>query len=110
MMLHPAPNSYVIKEKIDNDMIEKESKISPGKIVSTSNVNKKPPPPRQISETDLYLLGAIEKLVYRVDFMEKRLRRVEEMLYYAVAGNRIDNGKETNNLNGTYEFKMLKFL
>ncbi|XP_023313226.1 uncharacterized protein LOC108903562 [Anoplophora glabripennis] len=97
MILHPVPNSYIIEEKIDNDMTEKESKISPGKIVSTGNVNKKPPPARQISETDLYLLGAIEKLVYRVDFMEKRLRRVEEMLYYAVAGNRIDNEPCPNN-------------
>lgn len=94
-MLHSTLNSYVIQDKIDNNVAEKESKISPGKIVSSSTVNKKPPPTRQITETDLYLLGAIEKLVYRVDFMEKRLRRVEEMLYYTVAGNRIDKGKRT---------------
>lgn len=68
----------------------KESKISPGKIVT-----RKPQvqPGRQVSETDLYLLNAIEKLVYRVDFMEKRLRKLEEMLYYVMAGNRMDHGK-----------------
>lgn len=45
------------------------------------------PAPREVSETDLYLLGAIEKLVYRVDYMEKRLRRTEQLLYYVMAGN-----------------------
>ncbi|KAJ8916154.1 hypothetical protein NQ315_016293 [Exocentrus adspersus] len=95
MILQPIPiNSYRVEDTIDNNIAEKEGKITPGKIVvshsnNNSNSNKKPPP-RQISETDLYLLGAIEKLVYKVDFMEKRLRRVEEMLYYTVAGNRID--------------------
>ncbi|CAG4976819.1 unnamed protein product [Parnassius apollo] len=44
------------------------------------------PPRKQVSETDLYLLGAIEKLVYRVDLMEKRLRRMEESLHYVLAG------------------------
>ena len=43
--------------------------------------------PREVSETDLYLLGAIEKLVYRVDYMEKRLRRTEQLVYYLMAGN-----------------------
>ncbi|XP_025075797.1 LOW QUALITY PROTEIN: uncharacterized protein LOC105433790, partial [Pogonomyrmex barbatus] len=42
---------------------------------------------RDVSETDLYLLGAIEKLVYRVDYLEKRVRRAEELLYYVIAGN-----------------------
>ncbi|KAJ8940023.1 hypothetical protein NQ314_010854 [Rhamnusium bicolor] len=93
MMLPPAQNSYVAEDKDDNNIDAKESKISPGKIISTSSTNNQKPPGRQVSETDLYLLGAIEKLVYKVDFMEKRLRRVEEMLYYAVAGNRIDTGE-----------------
>ncbi|XP_072935498.1 uncharacterized protein [Epargyreus clarus] len=44
------------------------------------------PPRKQVSETDLYLLGAIEKLVYRVDLMEKRLRKAEESLHYLVVG------------------------
>lgn len=86
MKLPAAQNSYVLDENNEN---EKESKIAPGKIVN--NLNSKPPG-RQVSETDLYLLGAIEKLVFRVDFMEKRLRRVEEMMYYAIAGNRVDQG------------------
>ncbi|CAH2002067.1 unnamed protein product [Acanthoscelides obtectus] len=103
MMIPLTPSMYVMEDKVDST--EKgEGKISPGNKIVTSglsgiggnynnnnynNYNKKPPG-RQVSETDLYLLGAIEKLVYKVDFIEKRLRRVEEMLYYAVAGNRID--------------------
>ncbi|XP_058062085.1 uncharacterized protein LOC131212296 [Anopheles bellator] len=43
--------------------------------------------PREVSETDLYLLGAIEKLVYRVDYMENRLRRAEQIIYFLMAGN-----------------------
>lgn len=41
----------------------------------------------EVSETDLYLLSAIEKLVYRVDYMEKRLRKTEQLVYYLMAGN-----------------------
>lgn len=52
-----------------------------------------PPPHKQVSETDLYLLGAIEKLVYRVDLMEKRLRKMEENLLYLVAGTEVKPGK-----------------
>lgn len=44
--------------------------------------------PREVSETDLYLLGAIEKLVYRVDYMEKRLKRTEQLVYYLMQGNK----------------------
>ncbi|CAK1541367.1 unnamed protein product [Leptosia nina] len=44
------------------------------------------PPRKQVTETDLYLLGAIEKLVYRADLMEKRLRKLEETLHHIVAG------------------------
>lgn len=43
--------------------------------------------PREVSETDLYLLGAIEKLVYRVDYMEKRMKRTEQLVYYLMSGN-----------------------
>lgn len=38
--------------------------------------------PSEISETDLYLLGAIEKLVYRVDYLEKRLKKTDELVLY----------------------------
>ncbi|XP_017778966.1 PREDICTED: uncharacterized protein LOC108564430 [Nicrophorus vespilloides] len=88
----PYPAQYITIERADKYVDEgKEGKVSPGKIVTRpSNVPQKKQPGKQVSETDLYLLGAIEKLVYRVDFMEKRLRRVEEMLYYVMAGNRID--------------------
>ncbi|CAB3227596.1 unnamed protein product [Arctia plantaginis] len=46
----------------------------------------KPSPQKQVSETDLYLLSAIEKLVYRADLMEKRVRKLEESVHYLVAG------------------------
>lgn len=44
--------------------------------------------PREVSETDLYLLGAIEKMLNRVDYMEKRLRRTEQLVYYLMEGNK----------------------
>ncbi|RZC35888.1 uncharacterized protein BDFB_012988 [Asbolus verrucosus] len=93
MQLPPAKDAFVMDESISSDenRSDKQGKITPGKIVNNNATPK--PPGRQVSETDLYLLGAIEKLVYRVDFMEKRLRRVEEMLYFVMAGNRIDHGK-----------------
>lgn len=40
-----------------------------------------------VTETDLYLLSAIEKLVYRVDYMERRLRKTEQVIYYLMSGN-----------------------
>lgn len=43
-------------------------------------------PQKQVSETDLYLLGAIEKLVYRADLFEKRLRKMEETVHSLIAG------------------------
>lgn len=49
--------------------------------------------PSEVSETDLYLLGAIEKLVYRVDYIEKRLLKSEQLIYYLMAGNN-QNKKE----------------
>lgn len=48
----------------------------------------------EVSETDLYLLSAIEKLVYRVDYMERRLRKTEQLVYYLMAGNN-EHKKET---------------
>ncbi|KAL0849688.1 hypothetical protein ABMA28_011654 [Loxostege sticticalis] len=55
---------------------------------AADRVDAAPPstPQKQVSETDLYLLSAIEKLVYRVDLMEKRLRKMEETMHYLVAG------------------------
>lgn len=47
------------------------------------------PGQREISETDLYLLGAIEKLVFRVDYLEQRLRKTEQLVYYLMQGNNV---------------------
>lgn len=41
----------------------------------------------KVSETDMYLLGAIEKLVHRMDLMEKRLKRSEELIQHIVEGS-----------------------
>lgn len=35
----------------------------------------------------MYLLGAIEKLVQRMDSMERRLKRSEELIQHIVEGN-----------------------
>lgn len=48
-----------------------------------SNIN---PSPREVSETDLVLLSAIEKLTYRVDFLEQRLRKAEQLILYLADG------------------------
>lgn len=50
-------------------------------------------PPREVSETDLYLLGAIEKLVFRVDYLEQRLRKTEQLVYYMMQGNNAKDGE-----------------
>lgn len=50
--------------------------------------------PSEVTETDLYLLGAIEKLVYRVDYMENRLRKAEQLIYYLMAGNNQNQHKK----------------
>lgn len=55
------------------------------------------PSQREISETDLFLLSAIEKLTYRVDYMEKRLKKTEQLLYYIMEGN----GEEIEQKPGT---------
>lgn len=68
------PSGYVIN-KPNND-----------RLGSNNFQNKE----KDISETDLYLLGAIEKLVYRVDLMDKRLRRTEELLQYVMEHGNTD--------------------
>lgn len=50
--------------------------------------------PREVSETDLYLLGAIEKLVFRVDYLEQRLRKTEQLVYYLMQGNNAKDGEK----------------
>lgn len=49
--------------------------------------NRVPQNGPEVTETDLYLLSAIEKLVYRVDYMERRLHKTEQLVYYLMAGN-----------------------
>lgn len=48
---------------------------------------------RAVSENELYLLGAMEKLVYRVDYLESRVRRSEQLIYYLMEGNKQQQGK-----------------
>lgn len=44
-----------------------------------------------ISETDLYLLSAIEKLVHRVDYLEKRLQTTDKLILHLL--NDVSNEK-----------------
>ncbi|KAK7874395.1 hypothetical protein R5R35_001492 [Gryllus longicercus] len=55
------------------------------RAAAAADDDDQPQTPRQVSETDIYLLDAIEKLTYRIDFLDKRLRRVEAMLYHLTA-------------------------
>ncbi|XP_050684709.1 uncharacterized protein LOC126979442 isoform X2 [Leptidea sinapis] len=78
----PAPSPY--KDKYKPNYSPAHSGSHPQ---SSNSIDRLDDPPRkQVTETDLYLLGAIEKLVYRVDLMEKRLRKVEEGLHHLVVG------------------------
>lgn len=104
MKLIPVDNKYAISNNRKDSQEPAKVLNGVGVIQTVNPPSTKAPIPsldkpvtRQITETDLYLLGAIEKLVYRTDFMEKRLRRVEEMLYYVMAGSRVDQGKIIHN-------------
>lgn len=44
-----------------------------------------------ISETDLYLLSAIEKLVHRVDYLEKRLQTTDKLILHLLNDVRKEN-------------------
>lgn len=79
---------------VSNSKIKRMSKVmklGDKSLTVTSKIST--PNKREVSETDLYLLGAIEKLVYRVDFLESRLRRAEELLYYVISGTINKKGK-----------------
>lgn len=80
----PAPDSNVFSNVISTSGYNQQQGL-PLKlqVQRQSQFNS----PREVSETDLYLLGAIEKLAYRVDYMEKRLKRTEQLVYYLMAGN-----------------------
>ncbi|XP_045456797.1 uncharacterized protein LOC123666809 [Melitaea cinxia] len=86
----PAPQSY--KEWEVNSppgagkIVNKPPNPYKDKVKPNYPVDRVDDPPRkQVSETDLYLLSAMEKLVYRADLMEKRLRRLEDSLYELLA-------------------------
>lgn len=100
-------NNYYFSNRLDNvETIEYDSKPSrPSTTTTTTPPVTHPtyqnfgpvrqnnyqqnmmPSQREISETDLFLLSAIEKLTYRVDYMEKRLKKTEQLLYYIMEGN-----------------------
>lgn len=48
-----------------------------------------------ISETDLYLLSAIEKLVHRVDYLEKRLQTTDKLILHLLNDVRNENNSQT---------------
>ncbi|XP_043251501.1 C-type lectin domain family 2 member L [Colletes gigas] len=85
----PGPWSEILENWIVSDSrstrASKVMKFGDKTLTVSSKISS--PNKREVTETDLYLLGAIEKLVYRVDFLENRLRRAEELLYYVISGN-----------------------
>jgi hypothetical protein len=76
----------------------RDQKVMKNKPFYITQPSDKPPggTGKEVTETDLYLLGAIEKLVYRVDFMEKRLRRTEELLHHVMANSNHNQGKRNS--------------
>lgn len=101
----PTSNIYINK-RVDNIVplgpsafkqnFQFQGASAGGPSDSNQFFNNRVPPPngapnrhqlQEVSETDLYLLSAIEKLVYRVDYMERRLRKTEQIVYYLMAGN-----------------------
>ncbi|GFG37663.1 hypothetical protein Cfor_02026 [Coptotermes formosanus] len=70
-------------------VVPRDQKVMKNKPYIITRPADKPPggAGKEVTETDLYLLGAIEKLVYRVDFMEKRLRRTEELIHHVMANS-----------------------
>ncbi|XP_063224190.1 uncharacterized protein LOC134532000 isoform X1 [Bacillus rossius redtenbacheri] len=85
----PVLEQRALQPRSEKVMKQKPSAAAANYVVSRPTVGGRPgpAPSEDVSETDLYLLGAIEKLAYRVDFMEKRLRRTEELLYYVMSGD-----------------------
>lgn len=87
----PTPSAHYIVnrppagDRIDN-LVESGKPPQPPKKPSRPSAGGASGAPGTVSETDMYLLGAIEKLVYRVDHLEKRLRRTEELVYYLMEG------------------------
>ncbi|XP_068153913.1 uncharacterized protein [Drosophila tropicalis] len=66
---------------------QQQQQLQPPAHPHTPGGGAQPTTFRAVSENDLYLLGAIEKLVYRVDYLESRVRRTEQLIYYLMAGN-----------------------
>ncbi|XP_025414937.1 C-type lectin domain family 12 member B-like [Sipha flava] len=78
----------------DNNVINVPVALPTGYVVNRPSQNigdrvdtNKDGPNKEVSETDMYLLGAIEKLVHRMDLIEKRLKRSEELIQHIVEGS-----------------------
>jgi hypothetical protein len=91
--IQTSGNNVHMSKRMENIEIS-EHRHSNEHIISRIQQQTNTPPlrqsfnsPREVSETDLYLLGAIEKLAYRVDYLEKRLKRTEQIVYYLMSGN-----------------------
>lgn len=98
----PASESYLTRRTDDGPEFQSQPNLNnlrvlpnnapptfqqPQNYFFANKAQKQLSSPREVSETDLYLLGAIEKMVFRVDYMEKRLKRTEQLVYYLMAGN-----------------------
>lgn len=101
----PTSGFFITKRMGEAAELEPHMRPPGGKVISQFRPSQPygvPQPPqqqqvipgqREISETDLYLLGAIEKLVFRVDYLEQRLRKTEQLVYYLMQGNNAKDGE-----------------
>lgn len=83
----PTEDTFILVHGTESDSTGRE------KISSTSPTNT---PMYQISDTDLYLLGAIEKLAHRTQILEKRIKTLEEMFHYSLIGKELIRGASRN--------------
>lgn len=88
LTMRRPPDARVTSNMVNQQQQQYQQHQATLKLQAQTNRQYQFNSPREVSETDLYLLGAIEKLVYRVDYMEKRLKRTEQLVYYLMAGNK----------------------
>lgn len=92
----PTSGFFITKRMGEAAELEPHMRPPGGKVISqfrpSQPYQNQNPAPREVSETDLYLLGAIEKLVFRVDYLEQRLRKTEQLVYYMMQGNNAKDG------------------
>lgn len=83
---NPKPNPTTPTTKAPAKQVQPNLYQNFSPVRQNSHHQNMMPSQREISETDLFLLSAIEKLTYRVDYLEKRLKRTEQLVLYLMEG------------------------